>query len=97
MEEIESIRNEISELTKKFPDSEKYKLKDQIIRSSRSVSANVAEGHDRFRFQKNIQFCRTARGSLIETFDHLTVALDEEFINKEEFEKTLLNMKNSSR
>ncbi|MEO9870227.1 four helix bundle protein [Ekhidna sp.] len=76
------FRNEISELCKSFPNEEKYKLIDQIIRSSRSVSANIAEGHGRFHFQENIQFCRTARGSLIETFDHLTVALDEEYIDE---------------
>ena len=74
------FRSEISKLTKAFPKSEKYKLIDQIIRSSRSVTANIAEGHGRYHYQENIQFCRTARGSLLETFDHLTVALDEKYI-----------------
>ena len=71
------FRKDISALAKSFPDFEKYKLVDQIIRSSRSITANIAEGHGRFHYQENIQFCRTARGSLHETFDHLTVALDE--------------------
>ena len=79
------FRNEISKLSKSFPIEEKYKLVDQIIRSSRSISANIAEGHGRFHFQENIQFCRTARGSLLETFDHLTVALDEGYLNEETF------------
>ncbi|WP_420316492.1 four helix bundle protein [Ekhidna sp.] len=39
----------------------------------------------RYHFQENIQFCRTARGSLLETFDHLTVALDEGYLNEETF------------
>jgi len=77
-----SFRNEIAEVSKSFPDFEKFKLVDQIIRSSRSVTANIAEGHGRFHYQENIQFCRTARGSLLETFDHLTVALDEKYIFK---------------
>jgi four helix bundle protein len=76
------FRNEISKLCKSLPNEEKYRLVDQIVRSSRSVSANIAEGHGRFHFQENIQFCRTARGSLIETFDHLTVALDEGYIDE---------------
>lgn len=76
------FRNEISKLATTFPKEEKFKLVDQIVRSSRSVSANIAEGHGRFHFQENIQFCRTARGSLIETYDHLTVALDEEYIGE---------------
>lgn len=79
------FRNEISKLAKCFPTHEKYKLVDQIIRSSRSVTANIAEGHGRFHYQENIQFCRMARGSLFETFDHLTVALDEKYIQQDVF------------
>jgi len=79
------VRKKISLLSKSFPDKEKYKLKDQIIRSSRSVSANIAEGYGRFYFKENILFCRRARGSLIETLDHLYCALDEEYINEEQF------------
>lgn len=70
-----------------FPTYEKFKLVDQIIRSSRSVTANIAEGHGRYHYQENIQFCRTARGSLLETFDHLTVALDEKYIQQDIFEE----------
>ena len=81
-----TFRNEISDLVKSFPEIEKYKLVDQIVRSSRSVTANIAEGHGRFHYQENIQFCRVARGSLIETFDHLTVALDECYIVQEKFD-----------
>lgn len=38
------LRKSISNLTKDFPKEEKYRLVDQITRSSRSVAANVAEG-----------------------------------------------------
>ena len=77
------IRRKISDLTKKFPDEEKYKLTDQMIRASRSVTANIAEGYGRFHFQENIQYCRQARGSLYELIDHLTVSLDEKYISQE--------------
>ena len=79
------LRKDISGLTKEFPKEERYRLTDQIIRSSRSVSANIAEGHGRFHYQENIQFCRTARGSLLEVLDHLFVALDEKYIDEETF------------
>lgn len=79
------FRNEISKLCKSLPSEEKYRLIDQMVRSSRSVSANIAEGHGRFHFQENVQFCRIARGSLIETLDHLTVALDEKYIDEKVF------------
>ncbi len=52
-----------------------------MIRASRSVTANIAEGHGRYHYQENIQFCRQARGSLFELIDHFTVALDEKYID----------------
>ena len=82
-----TLRNSISELSQKFPSEEKYRLIDQIIRSSRSISANIAEGHGRYHFQENIQYCRQARGSLTDTFDHLTVAFDEKYLDKQEFDR----------
>ncbi|MCO4291746.1 four helix bundle protein [Solitalea sp. MAHUQ-68] len=83
------FRKEISELTKLFPSEEKYRLTDQILRSSRSISNNIAEGFGRFHFQENIQFCRQARGSLTETNDHLYIAFDEKYISKEQLDLLL--------
>lgn len=77
------IRILISDLAKKFPVEEKFRLTDQIIRSSRSIGNNLAEGHGRFHYQDNIRFCIMARGSLTETLDHLIVALDERIITEE--------------
>jgi four helix bundle protein len=66
-----------------FPKNEEYRLKDQIIRSSRSITANIAEGWGRYHFQENIQFCRQSRGSLTETLDHLIEAFDSGYLNEE--------------
>lgn len=80
------FRMKISELTKSFPESEKFSLSSQIKRSSRSITNNITEGFGRFHFQENIQFCRVARGSLFETKDHLIIARDENYIDKSTFE-----------
>ncbi len=79
------LRVKFSKLTKGFPTVEKFKLVDQIIRASRSVTANIAEGYGRFHYQENIQFCRISRGSLFELIEHLYVALDEDYIDKKTF------------
>lgn len=79
------LRIEISKLVKKFDREEKYRLVDQMLRASRSVTNNIAEGYGRFFYQENIQFCRQSRGSLFELMDHLIIALDEEIINKETY------------
>jgi len=81
-----ALRREFAELAKRLPSNERYRLVDQILRASRSVTANIAEGYGRFHYQENIQFCRQARGSLFELVDHLTVLLDEAVLDREEFE-----------
>ena len=77
------IRNWVSALTKSLPTEEKYRLTDQVTRSSRSIGNNIAEGHGRFHYQDNIRFCVLARGSLSETLDHMIIAVDEKIINEE--------------
>lgn len=42
---------EIYELSKSFPEEEKYSLTDQIRQSSRSVSAQIAEGWRRRKYR----------------------------------------------
>ncbi|MBS1641995.1 MAG: four helix bundle protein [Bacteroidetes bacterium] len=80
------LKNEISFLSKKFPEIEKFKLTDQIIRSSRSINALIAEGHGRFTYPNQIHFCIQARGSLSETINHLIDAFDEEYITHQQLE-----------
>jgi len=82
--EARSFQLFIFNLSKSFPPEEKYKLSDQIIRSSRSIAANIAEGHGRFHFQEQIQFCRQARGSLSEALNHIYTAFDCNYISKEQ-------------
>lgn len=81
------VRQYITKLVKKYPKDEKYRLVDNMIRSSRSSTHNIAEGFGRFHYQENIQFCRMSRGSLYELKDQLICSLDEGFIKTEEYEE----------
>ena len=81
--EARQFRLLIRDIVRMFPADEKYRLTDQIIRASRSTTANIAEGYGRFHYQENIQFCRQARGSLTERLDHLICATDEGYITQE--------------
>ena len=75
------IRRKIWNVCNGFLKEERYRLSDQMIRASRSSTANIAEGYGRFHFQENIQFCRQARGSLYELIDHVLVAEECEYID----------------
>lgn len=81
------LRKAVSIFCKSLSREEEYRLKDQIIRASRSVTANIAEGYGRHHHQENLQFCRTARGSLSETLDHLITASDEGYLTEAEYTK----------
>lgn len=70
-----------------LPREEKWGLADQIRRSSKSVCANIAEGYGRFYFQDNARFCYNARGSLVETINHLIAARDLNYIPQDVYQK----------
>ena len=83
--EARILRQQIIEDCKQFPIEEKFHLISQIKDSSRSVTANITEGYGRYNYQETSQFFRQARGSLNETLDHLTTAIDEKYLSKEIF------------
>ena len=80
---VREFKNEVSKEARTWPAEEKFKLIDQIIRSSRSINALLSEGHGRFTFPDQLHFCIQARGSLSETVNHLIDAFDEKYISEE--------------
>ena len=77
------FKNEVAKEARTWPAEEKFKLTDQVSRSSRSINALLSEGHGRFTFADQLHFCVQARGSLSETVNHLIDAFDEEYISEE--------------
>lgn len=80
------LQSKVSKLVKGFPKSEQYRLTDQMVRASRSVARNIAEGYGRYHYQENIQFCRHSRGSLNELLNDLITAFEENYIDKDQLE-----------
>ena len=92
-----AIRESIWIMTKSFPQEEKYRLSDQMIRSSRSASNCISEGYGRFHYQENIQFCRQSRGSLFELMDHIIIANECKYISNETCQQSIDEIKNAIR
>ena len=67
----------------KLPASERYELFSQILRASRSSTANIAEGWGRYHFKDNIKFLINARGSIAEILDHSIEAKTWNYISEE--------------
>ena len=57
--------SEIYEITKGFPESEKYGLVSQMRRASVSIPSNIAEGHGRRYNKEKVRFILIARGSFM--------------------------------
>ena len=82
-----SASMEVFKLTKSFPSEEKYSLTDQIRRSSRSVSGNLAEAWRKRRYEKAfIAKLNDCEGEAAETQVWLEYALACEYIDKETFD-----------
>lgn len=73
----------IYDITKSFPDSERFALTDQIQRSAVSVSANIAEGFGRNSTADKLHFYTIAHGSLLETKSHLLIAARIGYVDTE--------------
>lgn len=77
---------EVLELSKSFPNEEKYSLTDQIRRSSRSVCANIAESYRKRRYVNH--FISKLTGSDAENSETsvwLDFAVECNYISKEDY------------
>ncbi len=57
----------------------------QLKRAAISIMSNIAEGFMRYGNKEFIQFLFIARGSVGEVKSHLYIAMDRNYINKEQF------------
>jgi four helix bundle protein len=81
---------EIFEISKDFPKEEKYSLTDQIRRSSRSVTSNIAESWARRRYEKSfINKLSDSLGEENETEVWLEYSKDCKYIQNETHERLL--------
>ncbi|MGQ1785708.1 four helix bundle protein [Saccharicrinis sp. GN24d3] len=79
-----SLAMEIFHLTTKFPLEEKYSLTDQIRRSSRSITSNIAEAWSRRKYLKAfVNKLTTALGEEYETEVWLDYSRDCKYITDE--------------
>ena len=77
-----ALRIEISDICKTLPGEERYRLKDQIIRSSNSVADNIAEGNSSYYYNDKIKGYYIARKEAGETQNHLINMESKQYISK---------------
>lgn len=83
-QESYALAMEIFRETRKFPKEETYSLTSQIVRASRSVSANISEGWSKRQYEQIFkQQLINSLGSNGETETWLDFALDCNYLDKE--------------
>ncbi len=74
----------IYQVTKSFPEDERFGLTSQLRRASISIPSNIAEGQGRLTAGEFRQFLGTARGSAFEVETQIQLALDLEYLSTAE-------------
>ncbi|QQS39969.1 MAG: four helix bundle protein [Acidobacteriota bacterium] len=80
------ITNRVYLLSNSGDFSRDFSLRDQAKRASLSIMANIAEGHGRRTTVEFANFLNIARTSAIELQSHLYIALDLNYIRKNDFD-----------
>jgi len=77
---------ELYDITKSFPEAEKYGLTSQIRRAVSSIPANIAEGCGRYGDAELGRYLQIAMGSASELEYHLLLANDLKMIETDTYE-----------
>lgn len=78
---------EIYIMTRNFPKEEMWGITNQLRKAASSVTANIAEGFERFYYKDKIRFYYQSRGSIAEVQTFLLLARDLAYINTETCKK----------
>ncbi len=74
---------DVYSVTKSFPREERFSVTDQIRRAASSVTANIAEGFERYHFKDKTRFYYQARGSAAEVQNFIVLARDLSYIDSQ--------------
>jgi four helix bundle protein len=72
----------VYEISREFPNEERYRLADQVCRSAASIPSNIAEGKGRSSRKEYVQFLTFARGSVEEVKYQLLLARDLGYVHE---------------
>jgi len=80
-----NLSNQIWDTVIQWSNFEKFTVGMQLVKSSDSISANIAEGFGRYHKKDKIKFYRYSNGSLLETIDWIKKANIRGLISNDQF------------
>ena len=81
----------VYQITKHFPEEERFGLTSQFRRAAVSIGANIAEGYKKLSKADKLRFLNISEGSMAECMNYIIVSYDLGYTSAEE--NTLLSTK----
>ena len=91
------LTRDVYRITRAERFSRDFGLRDQIRKASVSVMSNIAEGFERDGNREFCNFLSIGKGSAGEVRSQLYVALDQDYITRDEFDVIYVKAKESGR
>ncbi len=79
------VTKQVYQLTRSFPDDEKFGLTNQARRAAVSIPSNIAEGYGRGRTADYLRFLGIARGSLFELETQMLIGLELNYLEESSY------------
>ena len=75
----------VYEITKEFPEDEKFGLTSQFRRAAVSIGANIAEGYKKLSKADKLRFLNISEGSMAECMNYIILSKDLNLINDSQY------------
>jgi len=72
----------VYQITKHFPEEERFGLVPQFRRAAVSIGANIAEGYKKLSKADKLRFLNIAEGSMAECMNYIILAKDLEYVDE---------------
>ena len=87
----------VYQITKNFPEDERYGLTSQFRRATVSIGANIAEGYKKLSKADKLRFMNISEGSMAECMNYIILAYDLNYTNEEENSLLSTSIENAGR
>ena len=77
----------VYEITRQFPDEERFGLTSQFRRAAVSIAANICEGYRKLSRADKLRFMNTSQGSLEECRYYVILSFDIGYIDRDTYDR----------
>lgn len=87
----------VYDLTKSFPEEERFGLTSQFRRAAISIEANIAEGYKKLSKADKLRFLNISEGSLAECRNYIILSKDLLFVTESQYTSLYLLLEETSK